>query len=220
MDQKDLSRFRMWKAVSAFLNEHEVVWVENIPFADARMALQNCIDDAEAAQADRAEREATVMKDREELRQAAINRVTAIAKSAKAYAIDSRNDALLVKVHASKGTLLHLAESELTCQLLQIVESAGLYAMQLLDYGVHPNDLQTASEAIYAYVHLAQTPDGEILDIKAIRSRIPAIMMRGRAALDRLDNLVHIFERANQFFVPGYKRARVTVDVMNAMTAA
>jgi len=219
MDQKELSRFRMWNAVAAFLDEHEAVWVENIPFADARMALQTSINEAETALADKAERVATVMKDREELRLAAINRVSAIAKSAKAFSIDTRNDALLVRVHVSKSTLLHLAESELTCQLLQIVEAAGLFAMQLLDYGVHPNDLETASEAIYAYVHLAETPDGEISDIKAIRSRIPGIMMRGRAALDRLDNLVHIFERSNAGFGSGFKRARLTDDSMNAVSA-
>lgn len=220
MDQKDLSRFRMWKAVAAFLDEHEAVWVENIPFADARAALETSINEAGTAIAEKADRVATVMKDREELRLAAINRLSAIAKSAKAFAIDTRNDALLVKVHASRSTLLHLAETELTVQLLQIVEAAGQYAMQLLDYGVHPNDLETAAEAIYAYVHLAETPDGEICDIKAIRSRIPGIMMRGRAALDRMDNLVHIFERANPVFGPGYKRARLTEDVMNAVTAA
>ncbi len=220
MDQKDLSRFRMWRAVAAFLDEHEAVWVENIPFADARMALQTCITDAETALADNAEREATVMKDREELRLAAISRVSAIAKSVKAYAIDTRNDALLVKVHASKSTLLHLSESELTCQLLQIVEAAAPFAMRLLDYGVHPNDLETASGAIYAYVHLAETPDGEIIDIKAIRSRIPGIMIRGRAALDRMDNLFHIFERANPDFGRGYKRARVSEENIIGQSAA
>lgn len=220
MDQKDLSRFRMWKAVAAFLDEHEAVWVENIPFADARIALETCIADAEMTAADKAERVATVMKDREELRLAAINRVCAIAKSAKAYAIDTRKDALLVKVHASKSTLLHLSVSELTSQLLQILEAAGQYAMPLLDYGVHPSDLDTASEAIYAYVHLAETPDGEISDIKAIRNLMPAIMIRGRAALDRMDNLYHIFERANPDFGLGYKRARLTDDVRNAAPAA
>ena len=220
MDQKDLSRFRMWKAVAAFLDEHEAVWVENIPFADARIALETCITEVQTSGADKAERVATVMKDREELRLSAINRISAIAKSAKAYAIDTHNDALLVKVHASKSTLLHLAETELTCQLLQIVEAAGQYTMQLLDYGVHPNDLDTASEAIYAYVHLAETADGEISDIKALRSRIPGIMMRGRAALDRMDNLFHIFERANPDFGRGYKRARVSDEVVNTVSAA
>lgn len=212
MVQSDQNRLQMWKQVSRYLITNKTVWEGNVPFSSAAAALNSNIAAAEAAIAGQTTTSTGLSADKDALEAAAIAQVVAIAKSTKVYALDSNDNGLLASVNFSKSSLMRLPEAELSQRLRQIVGTAQARAGELEAYGVTEDAFPAANEAILAFENAAPAPRASIAGKRAVSASIPAIMKAGKMALEKLDNLVHIFNATAPQFAAGYKATRVIVD--------
>jgi hypothetical protein len=212
MQQTDQNRLQMWKQVSRYLTLHQSVWSGNRPFSAAVAALQASITAADAAINGQTTTSTGLTADKEALEAIAIARVVIIARSAKVLALDTGDNALLAAVSYNKSSLMRLPGAELMQRLRSIVAAAQAKGSQLGEYGVSPEAFTAADNAIAAYEQAAPAPREAIAGKSAVSAGIPAIMKAGRMALEKLDNLVHIFDAASPQFSAGYKAARVIVD--------
>ena len=220
MVQADQNRLQMWKQVSRYLLTNKTVWADNLPFSNAVTALSSHITAAEAAIAGQTASSTGLSADKVGLEATAIAQVVAIAKSAKVYALDNNDNGLLASVNFSKSSLMRLPEAELAQRLRQIVSIAQARSSDLEAYGVKGDDYPAANEAIAAFETASLAPREAIAGKSAVSAGIPSIMKAGRMALEKLDNLVHIFNATAPQFAAGYKAARVIVDAGRRHDAA
>lgn len=211
MQQKDQNTLTMWNVVSRYLANKNTVWKDNRPYSSATAELNEAIEDAGKALQGQMGTSTGLTEDKDRLEIIAVDQVVAIAKSTKVYALDNHDSDLKAKVDFSKTDLLRLPEPEKVQRLKSMVTAAQEVGEKLKDYGVEEAACPDALRAVEDYEQASPNPRGAIADKSVITASIPGILKRGRMALEKLDNLSHIFDAKDPSFAAGYKAARVVV---------
>ena len=198
----------MWWAVRQHLAAYKQTWNGNEPFSEASEQLEQAIGQARDALDVQALSSRGVTTDSILLKQEAINRTVAIARCTRAYARDVRNSELLSAVDYGRGPLLTMSHHELAAQLRTIINAARTQGEALRRFGVTPEDCDAALEAVVAMEGAQSFVRTAITSRKAVTMNVPAIIAAGRAALAKMDDLVHLFGQTDPKFVSGYKTAR------------
>ncbi len=212
MEQKDQNRLSMWKAVAHHLEANKAIWRHTPPFQRAVTALEDAIDAASEALRHQIAAGGGSRDDKETREEQAIDQVLRIAQSAKAYAMEEGDHALMAAVDYSRNALGRLPQNELVEKLRQMVAVAAVRSRALLEYGITKGEYEAALHAIEAYDQAITAPREAVAGRKAVTASVPALMKAGADILVRLDNLVHLFEAAHPQFVEAYKANRIIVD--------
>ena len=201
----------MWRAVDLHLGANNSIWNANGPFAQAAAALSHAISDAWVAIEKQVDGSKGVSSRREAMQQEAVNRVVAIARLAKAFALNTDNRELLHAERLGKGSLEIKSQAALIATLRSMVNAARPYEDELARYGVPPDAYDAALEAINVLEGTQTAVRTAISGRKVVTGSVYSIMKAGNLALAKLDNLVYVFEQQYPEFVAGYKAARTVI---------
>ena len=214
MQQKDLNRLTMWKAVYQVLQENKPTWQDNAGFSEAVDDLKRFIDAATSAAGRQAAGGTTgITTDKESLADAAIDKTLRITKLARAYARKAGNATLLDAVDYSKGSLQKTPFDELAARLNSMLSAAAEVKTELAGWGYKEGWDAEAAAAISAFSQSAPGTRVAISGRKAVTATLPQVMRGGKAELLVLDDLVGLYEDDAPDFVGTYKAARSIVNV-------
>lgn len=212
MNQKDLNRLNMWKAVYAILQQYKDVWKGNAPFSAAVDELKALIDAAgEADKKQKAGKTTGITKDKESLADIAIASTTKVTKVARAYALKERDHKLYAAVNYDKGILDNTPLDELEARLQGMLDAALTVKDKLGDYGLPERADTDAAAAIEEFKKETPATRAAIAGRKAVTGSVPDIIRAGRQKLLFMDDLVHLYDEPPAF-ASTYKAARVIVN--------
>ncbi len=215
MEQKDLNRLSMWKAVYQVLQQYKDIWKANQGFSEAVDDLKGFIDAANAAAGGQAAGATTgITTDKESLADTAIAKTLRVTKVAAAYARKTNNHTLLTAVDYAKSNLQKTPLGELAARLNGMLQAATVQEVKeaLQQWGFVKDSDTEAAAAIEAFSKAARGTRVAISGRKALTATVPQIMRGGKAELQVIDDLVGLYEDDAPAFVATYKAARNIVD--------
>ena len=211
MKKTEQNRLSMWRAVRLHLDANASIWNSHEPFVNASNALSRAINDAWAAVERQSEGSKGVSSRRNAMEVEAINRVLAIGRLARAFALNTDNHELHHAVNYNRGVLIAKSQTALIATLRSMVNAASPFAEALARYGVAPEAYETALAVIEALQSKQSAVRTAISGRKAVTRSLSSIMKAGTLALAKLDNLVYVFELKHPDFISSYKTARSIV---------
>ena len=195
------------------LKANASIWDKHEPFVEAYNELSQAIDDCWNIAETQSKGSVGVSSGRDLMQKEVISRVYAIARIAKAFALNTDNRELYHASNHGKADLSVKSQTDLIATLRNMVNAASTYADELVRYGLPLQTYDDALKAIEAFAAMQSAVRQAIFERKALTGNTPALMKKGTLALAKLDNMIHFFEAEFPDFVAGYKAARTIIHV-------
>ncbi len=212
MDQKQQNRLFMMKAVRDTNKAHKNIWDKFKPYENAQDELDAKIAEIDQAAEGQQITSTGITQDKRVWSETAVEKVLSIAKNGRVYALAIKNNDLFAQLDVSKSGLLRLPDNEQAAALKAVLTATDPFVTDLADYLVTPLIMQEARDAIALSENALTRPRTTITAHSTITASVGALLNEAMLILERMDDLIHNFEKTAPAFVSNYKKARMVID--------
>jgi len=215
MENRIVNKLNMYKAEIAVCTKHQSAWSAMFAFQEGFDELKDLTELLEQLSFEHAQGIVGVTAVKNEERLATAEKAGLLANSLRALATKTKNTALAEQMHFRQATLESGKATRAIQLITQVVNSAGIYAAELLTY--YDVGQQQIDELAQLRDHLALSlgnTRNAIIERKALTAKIKSLVKEIDDLLkNNLDKQVKILKQSQPAFFAHYMAGRNVVDL-------
>jgi hypothetical protein len=212
MNQKQQNRLSMMKAVRDTNQAAKETWEGMKPYKKANDDLNAKITEIDQAAEDQQLSSTGITQDKQAWAEAAVDKVLNIAKNGRVYALEVKNLDLHEQLDVSEFYLLNLPDNEQNAALKAVLTAINPFVNNLADYMITAAVMDEAQAAVAQSEEVLAKPRTAITAHSTVTASVNTLLTEATRILERMDDLIHNFEKTNPAFVSNYKNARMIID--------
>ena len=212
MDNNQTNRVNMFKAVSAYLADHNSVWNGTAPFVAAVTQFNNNLAAIDTA-AQKQETPSGATQDKEGARDALEDVLFLMCEALSVLGHTANDNDLLALTSVSASALNKLDAEALSNRAAGVLAAANTKKTDLATLQVTQANIDELNDALQAFNAAKASPRTATAERMAQTQSLASQIRETSGILkNQIDPLVNLFRRSNPDFVAGYRAARVVVD--------
>ncbi|MDR3244813.1 MAG: hypothetical protein LBT50_00085 [Prevotellaceae bacterium] len=214
MNDRQESKFRMFRTVSEICHNNEQTYAGMPAFVNAVILLDNGINAISlGAQQQSRTVSGGVSEEKSRAGETLALESLKTANALYVYAIDTNNKTLQTNVSLNKSMFYNGHDEASLVLAKNIAAEAHSHAAELLGYGVNAAAIATLDSAVAAFESLIVKPQTTIDERKVYTGNIKQLFAETDSVIyDRLDKLITLFKTSDPDFYALYKNARNIID--------